>query len=980
MLADGHLGGRPAAPWGVLAKHGGGTLVRAVKCAVMLVAMTLASLAVGPLAVPAQADPVVSPVPGKTPAVLNGQVYALTKIGNTVVAGGNFSSARSWGSGATAQDRSNILAFDATTGALVSGFAPTLDGPVQTLIPGPTPGTVLVAGGFKKLNGKSVQRVVLINLANGARVTSFKAAAPNGKVWSMAAHDNRLYIGGNFTTVGGVAHSGFASLDFTTGALDPFVNVQLTQRHNDSGSGAKSAVGITKLDVTPDGSRVVAIGNFKRADGLLRDQVVMVDTDGASAVVAPDWATARYSPYCGKNSFDSWVRDVSFSPDGSFFVIAASGGPYSGTLCDAAARWETGAVGTDLQPTWVNWSGGDTLWGVEVTDSAVYVGGHMRWMNNINGRDSAGQGAVPRPGIAALSVHSGIPLDWNPGRHPRGEAAYTFLATDNGLYFGSNSAWIGNFTYQRPRLGFFPLAGGHEVADDSLASLPAEVLVGSPNNSGDSLSTQSFNGGAFGPRTSVDNGGITWSKVRGAFWAGGKLFYGYDDGFLYSRTYRKGTFGPAVKLDPYRSDPTWTGVATGSGSSVYTGNLPSMFASLNSSVTGLAYHDHRLYYTQSNSSSLQWRYFDTDSGIVGSEVFSAANGIAWNDAALAFASDDQLFYVQRSTGQLRKVSLVNHAPSGSATTVDTSRDWRGRAVFLAPANVNEPPVADFTATCVELSCDLDGSVSTDPDGSVATYQWSIGGTGATAHQDFAAAGGHQVTLTVTDNEGASDSVTKTVTAVAPAASDISFVGAGTYAGTAASAAPSVTVPSGVQAGDTLVLYGSFGLEGAAPATPSGWTEVGSRTHTGMSSKVWVTTATAGSSGSTVTVSLGSSTKSALTLAAYRGASAAVPAPAIASSVDSSATAHVAPTVTASSGAWLLSYWSDKSSWTTAWSTPAGTTERGTALGTGSGRITSVLVDSGQKVPTPGTWGGERATVARASNRGINWTVALSPAP
>ena len=119
------------------------------------------------------------------------------------------------------------------------------------------------------------------------------------------------------------------------------MNVQLTQRHNDSGSGAKSAVGVMELDVTPDGSRVVAIGNFKRADGLLRDQVVMLDTSGASAVVSPTWATTRYSPYCAKNAFDSWVRDVSFSPDGSFFVIASSGGPFAGTLCDSAARFET---------------------------------------------------------------------------------------------------------------------------------------------------------------------------------------------------------------------------------------------------------------------------------------------------------------------------------------------------------------------------------------------------------------------------------------------------------------------------------------------------------------------------------------------------------------------------------------------------------------------------------------------------------------
>ena len=79
--------------------------------------------------------------------------------------------------------------------------------------------------------------------------------------------------------------------------------------------------------------------------------------------------------------------------------------------------------------------------------------------------------------------------------------------------------------------------------------------MGSPSNVGDTLSTQSFDGTHLRRRApTVNGGGIAWSKIRGAFWAGGKLFYGYDDGFLYSRTYKKGVFGPAVKLDPYH-DP-----------------------------------------------------------------------------------------------------------------------------------------------------------------------------------------------------------------------------------------------------------------------------------------------------------------------------------------------------------------------------------------------------------------------------------------
>ena len=75
------------------------------------------------------------------------------------------------------------------------------------------------------------------------------------------------------------------------------------------------------------------------------------------------WYTTLYTPICSPSAFDSYMRDVEMSPDGSFFVVATTGGPHSGTLCDTAARFETYAVGTALTPTWTDTSGGDTLVG-----------------------------------------------------------------------------------------------------------------------------------------------------------------------------------------------------------------------------------------------------------------------------------------------------------------------------------------------------------------------------------------------------------------------------------------------------------------------------------------------------------------------------------------------------------------------------------------------------------------------------------------
>jgi hypothetical protein len=51
------------------------------------------------------------------------------------------------------------------------------------------------------------------------------------------------------------------------------------------------------------------------------------------------------------------------------------------SVCDAAARFEI-ADKAPTAPTWINYTGGDTLHSVEVTRAATYVQGHNRWLDN----------------------------------------------------------------------------------------------------------------------------------------------------------------------------------------------------------------------------------------------------------------------------------------------------------------------------------------------------------------------------------------------------------------------------------------------------------------------------------------------------------------------------------------------------------------------------------------------------------------------
>ena len=77
-----------------------------------------------------------------------------------------------------------------------------------------------------------------------------------------------------------------------------------------------------------------------------------------------------------------------------------------------------------------------------------------------------------------------------------------------------------------------------------------------------------------------------------------------------------------------------------------------------------------------------------------------------------------------------------------------------------PPAANVPPVADangpYTGTAGQ-PVSFDGTGSSDPDGTIASYAWTFGdgnnGTGATPNHTYASAGTYTVTLTVTDDGG-----------------------------------------------------------------------------------------------------------------------------------------------------------------------------------------------------------------------------------
>jgi hypothetical protein len=414
----------------------------------MLVALGL-SLAVAAVPTVASASialgTVVSTNPANfTPNVASGAVHKFVQIGGTMYAGGTFSSVSTPAGvnpGGTFA-RSNIVAFNASTG-VISSFAPSVNGEVWALA---SDGSSLWIGGtFTSVNGTARRGVAKLNPTTGAVDTAFNANLASGKVTELALVGGRLIAGGTFP-------GKLRAVNPSTGGNTGYLNLSI------SGSVTTNAgpVEVYRFAVNPSRTRLVAVGNFTSVLGQTRYRAFML-TLGPSASLN-SWYYPPLQNLCRAGSLPDYMRDVDFSPDGSWFAFVSTGfipqaGGVGRDLCDATARFETD-IAAPVRPTWINYTGGDTLHSVAATGVAVYVQGHQRWLDNPPGSNAPGPGAVSRPGIGAIHPTTGLALSWNPTKE-RGVGGKDLYVTSQGLWVGSDTNRIGGET--RRRIALMPV-------------------------------------------------------------------------------------------------------------------------------------------------------------------------------------------------------------------------------------------------------------------------------------------------------------------------------------------------------------------------------------------------------------------------------------------------------------------------------------------------------------------------------------------
>jgi len=375
----------------------------------------------------------------------NAMVRVIRVISTRVYVGGDFTSVGG-------QTRNRIAALDPSTGLAYSNFNPGANGAVYALA---TLNNILLCGGtFTTLGGQTRNRIAAIDAywasPTYGDVTAWDPDA-NATVRALRTTGSNIYVGGDFTTIGGVARNRIAAFDSAPGPVtswDPsaensvyalvvagskvyaggtFKIINGKERHNiaelDSTGVATSwnpnaSDIVYGLAVSGDNSTVYAGGQFTSIGGAPRNMLAALST---TTGLATDWDP---NP-------DSAVLGVAVSPDGSTVYAA---GYFSLSIGGALRHYLAALNAATGNATAWDPNANSTVTGLVLSGDGltVYARGYF---TTIDGQ--------ARNGLAALSSTTGHATAWNPNPDNT-VSALSVLGTT--VYAGGSFSSIGGQT------------------------------------------------------------------------------------------------------------------------------------------------------------------------------------------------------------------------------------------------------------------------------------------------------------------------------------------------------------------------------------------------------------------------------------------------------------------------------------------------------------------------------------------------------
>jgi len=346
----------------------------------------------------------------------NSEVWALASDDESIYAGGYFTSLGNW------QRRTCLAALDATTGELTNWDARLSGYQVQALTVRGS--TLYVGGDFSEVGGLGRSYLAAFDLESGDPVPW--TPGPSGPVWCLAPSDSVLYVGGLFGSIGGQERHRIAAIRLTDGgvtAWDPSADDAV----------ATLAVG---------SGAIYAGGLFGRIGGQVRSRIAALDPATGSAT---SWDAAVHSW--------GWVNSLAVA-GGTVYVggrFSSVGGQLRNNL--AAVDTVTGAA-----TAWDPDADGEVE-ALCASGNVIHAGGFFRSVSGQN-----------RRGLVAIDAVSAAVADWN----PIPDAVIWALSADSGtLYAGGDFGSVG----LNPALNVAAISMPAAAVEQPPSGLPAGTTV-----------------------------------------------------------------------------------------------------------------------------------------------------------------------------------------------------------------------------------------------------------------------------------------------------------------------------------------------------------------------------------------------------------------------------------------------------------------------------------------------------------------------
>ncbi len=301
--------------------------------------------------------------------VFDAPVYSLARSGESLFVGGSFTSQRAATGGGL------ILSASGSGDPNPASFPP-VAGRVRAVTDDGAGGW-FIGGRFTHVGGVAREGLAHIK-ADGTVNASWNPGAVVGNAAASAVkvltrNGATLYVGGDFSSIGGVARNGVAAINGTSGAVTSW---------DPSGTSGPS---ISINDIAVDGSTAFIAGSFTEFGGASRLGFAAANTASGNVL--------------GWNPGSDSAHGRAVSIQGSTAYVAGDFTTIGGETRTAVAALSTATATASAWNAQVNSS---TVTDVLATPTAIYVGGNF---SSIGGQS--------RPALAALSPSSGNATSWN---------------------------------------------------------------------------------------------------------------------------------------------------------------------------------------------------------------------------------------------------------------------------------------------------------------------------------------------------------------------------------------------------------------------------------------------------------------------------------------------------------------------------------------------------------------------------------------